>query len=435
MSGQSFSIYGRKFDTINVVILTTIVGTILQFFCTYLMTHSMTVADYGDFKVIRSFGEIGSILIILGGGRGALFFVPDWQAQNRSDLTWQYIRFYLSIALCIAVISVVALTIVQSILKSFEVDMGIYGSYALLIAILGLPLAGASLLNIKILQIYGKVVPGLMTQWVLFPLALAAILIPYRFFEGHITVLVAVAAVFIVQCTIFASQFFLLHRQDIRPKKMQDCESSWPQWLRFSIPVMMAGVMQQLVIRTDIFMLEILGDEADVGLFALCSLGASILLVIKIAVSSTTTQYMKQAYKDGNAGMLELMVKGNRRLLMFCLPLAAATILFGKDALVSFGAEYARADLALQILMAGYIIQTLFLLPLLWLEYTGKKNLAVSIMIFITILNIALNVALIPLWQLNGAAVGTAISLTVGALLSAYFTWKHLKIIPWSIQS
>ena len=56
-------------------------------------------------------------------------------------------------------------------------------------------------------------------------------------------------------------------------------------------------------------------------------------------------------------------------------------------------------------------------------------------MIFITILNIALNVALIPLWQLNGAAVGTAISLTVGALLSAYFTWKHLKIIPWSIQS
>ena len=131
MSGQSFSIYGRKFDTINVVILTTIVGTILQFFCTYLMTHSMTVADYGDFKVIRSFGEIGSILIILGGGRGALFFVPDWQAQNRSDLTWQYIRFYLSIALCIAVISVVALTIVQSILKSFEVDMGIYGSFSI----------------------------------------------------------------------------------------------------------------------------------------------------------------------------------------------------------------------------------------------------------------------------------------------------------------
>ncbi|MCR9215527.1 MAG: polysaccharide biosynthesis C-terminal domain-containing protein [Proteobacteria bacterium] len=413
-----------------IVLVISIVGTIFEFTSTYLLTRNLSVVDYGDFRVVRSFSEIGSILIILGGGRGALFFVPDWYSQNHSHLTWQYIRFYISVALFISIVVVAGVVAVQILLKALGFDAGAYGGFPLILAALGLPFAGASFLNIKILQVYKRVPQGLMTHWILYPIFFLTILMAFRFALGSLSVETTVAALVLAQCAKFAVQYYMLHRLGIRDSRKTEKSPQWRQWLKFSVPVMAAGVLQQSLLHTDLFMLELMGDEADVGLLGACSIGATVFMIIKIALSTTTTQYMKTAHQRGRTYMVEATARGNRLLLSLCLPVIAFFYVFGGELLTVFGKAYGEAGLAFKILMTGYLVQTLFLLPLLWLEYTGRKNQAVSIMISVALLNMLLNAILIPSWQINGAATSTAISLSVGALLSTFFMWKHLQINP-----
>ena len=48
---------------------------------------------------------------------------------------------------------------------------------------------------------------------------------------------------------------------------------------------------------------------------------------------------------------------------------------------------------------------------------------------FVAILNITLNLALVPHYGIVGAGFATAISLIAQNLIAAYLVWKHLGIV------
>ncbi len=407
----------------------------LEFAMNYLLTHNMTLTEYGDYKVIEAFCRMGGSLIILGGGRGALYFLPRWRDQNRYDLVWTYIRFYLDIAIYIAVVIIVCLAVVQFSLQALGIDAGIYGGHAILIAAMSLPAVGLALLNTKVLQAFGKATAGLGLQWIFLPAVVILFLLLVRYFQGHISVTDAIISILLALILKLTIQVLYLYGLGVKPVKSDRKYSNRKEWLAFSIPVMIATLIQQMMIRTDIFMLEAMGDEKDVGLLGVCSLITSVLLIIKLPIASTTTHHMARAYKEGTERMNILSASGNRLIVVFCLPLSLIVVFFSTEVLASFGQDYVEAELALQILMTGYVAQTLLMFPMIWLQYTGKKNQALAIMTFTALLNILLNAIFIPIWQLNGAAAGTTVSLVTGAILSAVLMWKHLKIAPWSLRA
>jgi O-antigen/teichoic acid export membrane protein len=60
---------------------------------------------------------------------------------------------------------------------------------------------------------------------------------------------------------------------------------------------------------------------------------------------------------------------------------------------------------------------------------TGKEKLSQRIMIWMTGLNIILNVVLIPRYGIVGAAIATTISMVTWNVIAAFYVYKYYKVI------
>lgn len=424
-----------KLDTFWLLLGVIGAGLALEFSFNYLLTSNLSISDYGDYKILEAIGRLGGLAIILGGGQGALYFLPHWRDQNRPDLVSAYIRFYLSIALYIALISLVVLAGYKLFISYWNISAGNYGSLSIFLILLAIPIAGYSFLNAKVLQVYGKASTGLFLQWIIMTLSIILFLLLLKLIHGHITIIDVLLSVLFGQCLKLGIQNAYLYRLGITPHRNFRIGLNRQACLSYSVPIMFSGMMHQLLIHTDIFMLEILGKESNVGLMGVCSLITSFLLVIKVPVSSVMAHRMNMAYKAGTHETRNLSAYANRLLLTFCIPVALIITFFSSEILTFFGEDYAAAETALRILMAGYILHTLLMLPTSWLRYTGQKNQVITILAATTIMNIVLTAALIPVWQLNGAAIATSISLVSSAAISCALTWRHLRIPPFLLKA
>ena len=63
------------------------------------------------------------------------------------------------------------------------------------------------------------------------------------------------------------------------------------------------------------------------------------------------------------------------------------------------------------------------------LNMSGKEKIVMNILLFSALLNVILNAILIPLYGINGAAIGTAISTSIWHILQSLMVYKSLGII------
>ena len=95
-----------------------------------------------------------------------------------------------------------------------------------------------------------------------------------------------------------------------------------------------------------------------------------------------------------------------------------------------FGARYMGAALALQILSAGEFVHTLVGPNGTTLTSYGKTTLLMIDAVLAAILNIVLNLLLIPRYGISGAAIATAISLAVSNVLVSGQLYYYYRIHP-----
>jgi len=104
--------------------------------------------------------------------------------------------------------------------------------------------------------------------------------------------------------------------------------------------------------------------------------------------------------------------------------------IFGKFALSLFGPEFVVTYVPLLILLCGRIVCALAGPVGLLMTMTAHQNLAGTIIAISTVINIALNICLIPSLGLIGAAISTAFSVSLGNIVLLVFVWRKIAISP-----
>ncbi len=405
------------------------IGYALNFAFNLEVSKLLSPHDYGDYKVANSFLSLGKIAVMVGGGSAALRFLPTWMNASGREGVWEYLRVYLQIILGFSLLIIILMVFAGYVHKSIA---GEEDYHPILFTALVIPIVAASSLVTKTLQAAGRLDLAFIPSLVGTPLLCLCLLAVFQFSGQAVKDITIIIFLLVASILVLVFQFYQTSKHV--PVRRATHLAQHRHWLQVSAPLMLVVTLSVLINQTDIFMLEIIGDDDEVGLFGACGTITGLLSVVTMAVLGVLSPRMRQAYEDGPKQIRLLNSRGCRQLLLTGIPVALLIAFFSSGILALFGSSFVSAKPALLILLSAYTFQTALLLPTIWLQYTGHENKVLVVLLGTALLNISLDLLTIPHWGLVGAAISTAISVLFSTLIFALMMYKYLGVFPWSLK-
>lgn len=181
--------------------------------------------------------------------------------------------------------------------------------------------------------------------------------------------------------------------------------------LRYSYPFIIISFGFMTLTEVDTIMLGLLSTDVEVGIYAVAKQIVVKLPHLSLAIAMGTMPIFAQINKDNKEELrntLSKILKINS--LLFVAIIMGIVLLSPIFLPLIFGPDYSAAVLPLQILSTYLFFFATSIIFSYFLDYTGRaKKRAINIL-FTIVLNIFLNLMLIPKYGATGAAIATSIS-------------------------
>lgn len=224
--------------------------------------------------------------------------------------------------------------------------------------------------------------------------------------------LVYFICLFAIDSAITGSVLLLFYRR--MGNGVRSMHFSWPvarSLISRSWPLIFSGMLTTVYLKVDQVMLQHLMDETAVGLYAAAVKISESWITIPWILSGSLYPALVNAYKEDNV----LFINRIRQMYILLIAVALSVIIpvciFSKFIiLLIFGGEYSGSFSTLQI----HIFSTLFIffgsVSNRWLILDNNQRFWMINSATGAVVNIALNLYLIPIFGINGAAIATLIS-------------------------
>lgn len=378
-----------------------------------VVSRLLEVHEFGDFKVARAFAAFFGAAVLLGGDRAAPKALSGPLEAGEPSKATEYLRFYLRLGVGLSLV-VIAGTWLGTYLHSGSTDPRHHHAVAWLALIVPLHAVGA--LASRALQSVRRPVlaalPWRMGIQTLLLAVLAALALSGVPVTLHTVLVLVVACVLLV-----AAWQWRMARRLALPTWLRDPAEAQPrEWLLTSLPMMGVFLVTMTLGQSDLYFLEILGDERDVGFYAAADTTAHFLVLIQTTVVGLVAPLVQPAIEAGPLASRRTRRDGLRLMLAGLVPTALLLAFAARPALSLFGNEYGSAVPELHFLLVGNFAFATAALAALWLQYTGRGTHVVVIAAGTLLLDSALNLLLIPTYGMLGAAASTAGTLTLAAV-------------------
>ncbi|NEZ03430.1 flippase [Wenzhouxiangella sp. XN201] len=223
----------------------------------------------------------------------------------------------------------------------------------------------------------------------------------------------AMALMFIVSLMAFLVGALLLRRYRPWPIQLAKPVYHHGAWLRSSWPMAFTEGAEQFMRHADVLMLGLMAATVDVGVYRLAAQGALIVSLALLALNTAAAPFVAKLYAQGDYVKLQrLVTRLAQAALVFALLICLGFILSG-DWLLStfFGEGYASALWPLLILGVGQVANAGFGATGMVLNMTGHEREVSRAVAVAAVVNIVLNLLLIPPLGVIGAAIATSMSL------------------------
>lgn len=192
-----------------------------------------------------------------------------------------------------------------------------------------------------------------------------------------------------------------------------------------SYPMAISGIGFLIMLSVDLLLLKKHFGNDTVAHYAVAVKLLTILSMVIVAINVNAAPKISEFYFGGKTKELHSQLKKSRKLICFVnLPAGIFLILFGKQILHFFGEDYADAYIPMIILVSGQICASLFGSTAVTLNMIGKQKFFQFIIIGATLINIILNVILIPKLGMTGAATAYVAGLLFWNLTS-HLTYNY----------
>jgi O-antigen/teichoic acid export membrane protein len=203
-------------------------------------------------------------------------------------------------------------------------------------------------------------------------------------------------------------------------------------WLGRLMPFTLLGGAGLLIMQADVLILGLFRPAEEVGIYRVAVQGAMLVTFGLQAVNAVTPPEFARSYRQGDRDRLQKLASSSALLaLLFALPVGLIFIAAGGSILAwVFGSGFAAGHLPLAILTIGQMGNVAAGSVGYLLNMTGHENDTARVMVLACVLNVGLNLALIPPMGATGAAVATALSLAFWNVVLYRLARKRIAINP-----
>ncbi len=209
--------------------------------------------------------------------------------------------------------------------------------------------------------------------------------------------------------------------------------------IKYSLPMVFFGVISMMFYWIDSFFIGYYKSPLEVGIYnAAVPIAMLLMLVPELFIHIFFPIIVNEYSKNKIFVIEELSKQITKWILIINLPFFALLVLFPGAAInLLFGSEYLVAQTSLRILAIGVLISSLLVVSSQLIYMVGKSKTILLNIIIASLVNVVLNIILIPQPTIlgisnsngiNGAAIATTISLILLNLLSVIQARKTLSI-------
>jgi O-antigen/teichoic acid export membrane protein len=249
---------------------------------------------------------------------------------------------------------------------------------------------------------------------------------------GVVTVALGYLASDLLCLVVYGWLFLLMLKRQPTLTAVRRKEFSYPvrATLGFAAPLLAGTLVWLLMESSDAILLGYFRSTQEVAAFRAVLLVALVSQGVTNTFTLLYTPMLARLYalKD-HAKMSELYWRATQWVTILSFPVFILTFSFAASTTGAVvGARYADSAGVMEVLAFGYFFHASLGFNGLTLRVFGRLRYSVSIDFAAAVVNVLINLLLIPRWGALGAAVGTASTMVVHNILKQYGLWRYTGI-------
>lgn len=409
------------------VLVGTVFGMFSDFLLRVLLSNTLGSSEFGSIFLVISILNLVSIPCLLGLNQGIVKFA----AANKSDPRNVYITFSIIVILSISISVSILLSYLSSdmtylffgyrdllLVYILSALLPVYALYKLLLSALrGLMATNYHVLISNIIHPFLKMIFAVSIAW---------------YIGSVISVLVAIWFAFLISITI---GIVLLLNSGWRPALSSQVE--YRSLIYFSSPLMISSSIYIMLKNIDKALIGGYITTAAVGQYEVAITIAALLGIFQSSFSFLFYPKVSELLSKGREAEVPAMYKQiTKWIILLTLPFYVFLLIRPEGIIALFGSRYIVDDvfLPLAVIATGYFLDAILGPNGQTLLGFGKSKSVLIYNLIAVVLNIILNILLIPVYGLIGAALASLFGYTLMNLLKSIDLWinHHIKSFHFS---
>lgn len=388
----------------------------------------LSVDIYGEISIVLSLVSISVVISIFGFTKG----IPRYMSRDTSPSTKRGIWWSGVAVSAVVSLSLTTVLLTQSGTVSEYFLEGQVDSFTIQLLISSIPFIVGIRIAVAGIRGLENTNYRIVVNDLFYPLSRISLIL-FLLLAGVGTAAVG-QAYLIASATSFLLGLFLLDRL---VSVIGQVDTNVRELLRFSFPLLLSSIFGVLLLRMDTLLLGLLSTSHEVGLYnAAYPLAHGLIIVLR----AFGYLYLPVASRlDANSereSMERVYQMTTKWVILATFPLLSLFVVY-PDVVLSllFGKSYQPAALALIILSGGFFVNAFFGRNVETLSALGDtRSVFVGNMIGF-LLNVGLNVVVIPIYGIEGAAAASAICFTAQNLYINGILKTQFDIHPFTKRS
>jgi len=389
-------------------------GLILSLATVVTLARVLGPAEFGTYAYVLALVSLAGMPIQLG----LPALVVRETARAQQDSRWQSLKGLWRWSY--GVVALMSTAVIVAALVGLALSAGRFSDQLAGVLLWGLailPLAawgnlqGAALTGLCNTSL-GQLPENVLRPGILLSLILGGMLL-FRSFEPRAMDAMALNALAAVLSLLIGACLLRLNR----PTELRSARPSYQHgtWFAAVWPLSLVAGMHVVNRHTDIVILGFFVPADEVGVYRVAAQAATLVSFSLQIVNMAIAPHFARLYSARKLDRLQqLVTAGARWTIAGAVPASLLLIIFGEGLLsLIFGEEYGAGALALSILAIGQLVNAGAGSVGLLLNMSGHERVNASSALLATLLNIVLNLALVPRFGITGAASATAASLII----------------------
>lgn len=251
----------------------------------------------------------------------------------------------------------------------------------------------------------------------------------FFYIENIISIMIFYIISNILILVILVSKIFFI----LKKKKNNinyEINNNYKRHIRFIAFTGIATLATILNSKVDLLIIDKLLDKKFVAMYGICIQVSFLIYLFSVVFYHILSPKISHLVKKNKIKLLNIILDYYRFILLIFCGFIYLILFFSTDFLLTifFSTQYLEISNAIKIISFGYFIMTPLYFSDLILNYQGSEKKVVLAVLFSFFINFLLNLLLIPIIGINGAAIALLVSHILLFSLYYYFNYRNFYI-------